>query len=436
MPARRRSTWWIIGFEPTGYLIFQWSTNAFHHFRLLMLDYDLFSTKQRFRHERATQGYVMAAKTGKSREPPIRGLDARRISRQSDGDAFFQIYSGGMRAVEASDNAWHFEPVLDDGHPCIKGFLTTANLHAFFRQHSFTFVAFQRIGWFRGDYYSNWSPFIPGETNHFQGPADLWRNVASNLSKARTASDFAAMVQPTHERIAALLDNRNEAERLAGSISLSLRNMDISVEQIAQFYNEQLVNHMAAGNLQGEHSSSTLDQTLFAHVHSFFMHLGAARDYLAAFCALRIGKDPQKVDSFARLADSVRPEHFAEDGVLQLLQARGYFRQKPTSSVKVEAAGWIEEVTDLRNEFMHRRPYGERFIERTGFVQPVDADVGVYRYIRPIELKSGQEDVQQLILRHYRQMTSLCHTAAVTSGNDTSMLTFTDDDILSAELES
>ncbi|MCV3243466.1 hypothetical protein [Mesorhizobium sp. ZC-5] len=366
---------------------------------------------------------------------PVCQQQTRRVTRQSDGDAFYQIYSGGMRAAEASDNAWHIEPVLDGGHPCAKGFMPTAMMQGFFRQQAFTFIAFHRIGWFKGNYHSSWCPFIPGQTNHLQGPADLWSNVAGNISRARTAGDLAAMAQPTREQIAARLDNRTEAERLASSISLSLRNMDISVEQIAEFYNEQLVNHMASDSLEGKRSSSTLDETLFAHVHSFFMHLGAARDYLAALCALRIGKDPQKVDSFARLAEAVRPEHFAADDLLQLLQARGYFRQKPTSSVKFESAGWMEEVTDLRNEFMHRRPYGDRFIERMGFAQPIDREAGLYRYVRPILLKNAEDDVQNVILRHYREMTALCHAAAATSGNDLSILTLTDAEIISVEFE-
>lgn len=377
----------------------------------------------------------MTTKSVISPKIPLCQHQTKRMLRQPDGDAFFQIYSGGMRAAEPCDNAWYVEPVLDDGHPCAKGSMPTAMLQAFFRQHGFTFIAFHRIGWHKGNYHSSWCPFIPGQTNHFQGPADLWSNVAGNLSRARTAGDLAAMVHPTHEQIATLLDNRTEAERLASSISLSLRNMDISVEQIAEFYNEQLVNHMASGTLDGTRSSSTLDQTLFAYVHSFFMHLGAARDYLAAFCALRIGKDPQKIDSFARLTDAVRPEHFNTDDLLQLFQARGYFRQKPTSSTKVESAGWMEEVTDLRNEFMHRRPYGDRFIEHMGFTEPVDHEAGLYRYVRPIVLKSAEEDVQNVILRHYREMTGLCHAAAATSGNNLSMLTVTDTDIISVELE-
>lgn len=358
-----------------------------------------------------------------------------RLTRQPDGDAFFQIFSGGLRAADTSAAAWHVEPILEGGHPCAKGGFQNEGLQVFFRQHGFTFIAFHRIGWLKGNYYSSWSPFIPGQTNHLQGPADLWGSVASNIRKARTADDLATMVQPTREEIAALFDNRTEAERLARSISLSLRNMDISVEQIAEFYHEQLVNHMASGDLDGQRMSTTLDQTLFAHVHSFFMHLGAARDYLAAFCALRIGKDPQKIDSFARLTDVVRTDHFAADDLLRLFQSRGYFRQKPNSPVRFELAGWMEEVTDLRNEFMHRRPYGDRFNERMGFAQPVDREAGLYRYVRPIVLKSAEEDVLNVVVRHYREMTGLCHAAAVASGNNTSIQTLTDADIISLKVE-
>lgn len=311
--------------------------------------------------------------------------------------------------------------------------MSKANLQAFFKQYGFTFIAFHRIGWYKGHYHSAWRPFIPGESNHMRGPADLWSSVASNIAQVRTADDLATLPPPTLEQIAALFDNRTEAERLASSISLSLRNMDISVEQIAEFYNEQLANHMALGKLTGELLSSTLDQTLFAHVHSFFMHFGAARDYLAAFCGLRIGKDPQKVDSFAKLTEAVRPEHFAADGLLQLLQSRGCFQQKRTSSDKFEPAGWMKEATDLRNEFVHRRTYGDRFVEESGFVRTIDREAGIYRYVRPIVLKDAEDDVQNVLLRHYREMTGLCHAAAMASGNDLSMLKLTDADIVSVE---
>lgn len=377
----------------------------------------------------------MAESINRSLKVTLPSHHTKKVPRQSDCDGFFQIYSGGMRAAEIAGNAWFIEPVLDGEDPSAKGVMPRREVYAFFRQYAFTFIAFHRVGWFKGNYHSSWSPFIPGQANHFQGPADLWSNVASNLSRARTADDFAKLLQPTREQIAALLDDRSEAERLARSISLSLRNMDISVEQIAEFYNEQLVSHMAAGRLAGERSTTTLDQTLYAHVHSFFMHLGAARDYLAALCALRIGKDPQKVDSFMRLVDAVREEHFDRDPMLSLLRARGYFKVKSLVSSKFEAAGWMAEVTHLRNEFMHRRPYGDQFVEQVGYAEAVDREAGVFRYIRPIVVNGSERDVQDVITHHYREMTGLCYDAAQMSGNDLAMFTLTDDDIISVDLD-
>ena len=250
------------------------------------------------------------------------------------------------------------------------------------------------------------------------------------------AGKISALDQPTLEQISAILDNRTEAERLAKSISLSLRNMDISMEHIAEFYHEKLVDHMASGRLrEGERTASTYDQILYAHVHSFFMHLGAARDYLAAFCAIRIGENPEKIDSFARLTANIRPKHFEIDSILQIFYEKGYFLEKSGSSTKFELAGWMKEVTDLRNELIHRRSYGDRFLERAGYIKAVNHDAGLYRYIRPIVFKNNENDVQNFILRHYQEMTSLCHATAVASGNNIDMKTISDDDIISAEIK-
>jgi hypothetical protein len=265
-----------------------------------------------------------------------------------------------------------------------------------------------------------------------RGPADLWSNIATNLSERRTKNALTGIQQPQYNKIAEILDNHTEAERLALSIGLSLRSMDISAEQITEIYNEQLVNHMASGCISGERVSDlTLDQSLFAHVHSFFMHLCAARDYLASLCALEIGKDPVKVDSFAKLVDHVRVEHFSSNPILNLFYTRGYFQKKSTSSTKYETAGWMKEVTELRNTFMHRRPYGSLFVEQMGFVEPVDLDAGVFRYVRPIRLDNTESDVQNVILQNYREITRLCYDSAVESGLDYSIMNIGKDDIIS-----
>lgn len=93
----------------------------------------------------------------------------------------------------------------------------------------------------------------------------------------------------------------------------------------------------------------------------------------------------------------------------------------------------MKEVTRLRNEFVHRRTYGDRFVEESGFVRTIDRYAGIYRYVRPIVLKDAEDDVQNVLLRHYREMTGVCHAAAMASGNDLSMLKFTDADIIRVE---
>ena len=131
-------------------------------------------------------------------------------------------------------------------------------------------IAFQRHGWLRGEHHSSWSPIIPGRKNHMQSPADLWSNIANNLAGNRSDAKLGDAVALTFEQICAILDNRTDEEELALSISLSLRNMDISVEQVAEFYHEQLVDLMAAGFTEGRHAGTSEDQTQFSHVHSFF----------------------------------------------------------------------------------------------------------------------------------------------------------------------
>jgi hypothetical protein len=68
-----------------------------------------------------------------------------------------------------------------------------------------------------------------------------------------------------------------------------------------------------------------------------------------------------------------------------------------------------------------------------GFVEPIDREAGVFRYVRPIVINSSDDELQSVILRHYQNMTDLCHAAAMTSDMNYSMLTLNMDDIISIE---
>ena len=357
------------------------------------------------------------------------------LTRQSDGDALLLHFTGGFQAAKVADNAWRIVPVLVNNRPCITSPLTMDQLIAVAKQNNFQASAFHQFGWMDGTYHSSWTPIVPGKTNHTEGPSELWRNIARNIARPRTKEFFENVARPTLVEIAKALDDQNPVEALARYISLSLRSMDISVEQIAQHYHEQLVNHMVAGRIAGERSANTLSQTLYAHVHSFFLHLGAARDYLGVLIAYRIGLDPIKVDSLARLVGALQSKTLPMDALLDLLFLGGNIATHPQKLGKFAVSGWVEEVTSIRNELVHKRPYGSKFSELTGWVIPTQKDAGLFRYFRPLESNNNTEqDVLDVIHHHYSRCTDLMYQAAIASGYVTQMMQITDEDVVSFDV--
>ncbi|MBZ9815749.1 hypothetical protein [Mesorhizobium sp. CA7] len=353
-----------------------------------------------------------------------------QIPRNPDGSAFSSIFTGGLRATQYERERWDVAPILEGRVPHIKGYFSTRELHGFLRQYGLTFIAFSQVGWSRGAFHSTWMPWTPGKTDHSVSPADTWSSIAGNLYRLRAAAEPPNSEPNTHDSIANLVDARTDPERLSSAISLSLRSIDLSVEAIADYYHEQLVNLMAAGSTNGELVATTLDQNLFAHVNSFLMHFGSARDYLATLCASRIGMD-SRIDSLARLVDSLRSDHLDKDPILAVFTTLGYIKPKASPSTKFEVSGWMQQATELRNEFMHRRPFGAKFHERTGSARTLDSEIGVYRYVRPIVVTDAKYDLLDLIAKHYRKIGELFDKAATATGYDAEIPTFTDVDIIS-----
>lgn len=211
--------------------------------------------------------------------------------------------------------------------------------------------------------------------------------------------------------------------------------MNISVQQIAEHYHEQLVNHMAKGRVDGERVANTQSQTLYAHVHSFFLHLGATRDYLGALIAHRVGFDHEKTDSLAHLVKKLRWANLPKDALLDLLITGGNIIAHTQKPNKLAIAGWMQEVTTIRNKLVHKRPYGSKFNERFGWVIPTQKEAGIYRYFRPLDLNGNVEkDVYDVLCHHYAQCTDLMHKAAKLLGNNAAMLHITDEDLIFQEI--
>jgi hypothetical protein len=120
--------------------------------------------------------------------------------------------------------------------------------------------------------------------------------------------------------------------------------------------------------------------------------------------------------------------------ILDLLIKKNWLVSQADSPDTWTTSGWLKEITDLRNEIVHRRPYGSVHAERFGWAMPVCAELGLYRYFRPIEIKNQSEsDLLDVICSHYRTCTGLFFESAKAAGLDGSMMTLTDADIVSLQ---
>jgi hypothetical protein len=184
---------------------------------------------------------------------------------------------------------------------------------------------------------------------------------------------------------------------------------------------------LATGPIDGAKHASVLDQNLFSHVHTFFMHAGTARDYLGWLIASRLGL---KADALSRLGREIRQRHFGTDTLLDALLQRQLLRPHVTKTSEWIAAGWLEELGDLRKKFIHKRPYGSHPAERWGTTTAVSASHGFYRYTRPVASEAGNDgDILDLIAGYYHFLNDLFEDMATLTGYNCAPRTFTDSDL-------
>lgn len=343
----------------------------------------------------------------------------QEVHRLEDKDGFNVHFNGGLIAHEISKDRWTIEPVQLNGCACAVGFFSRSNLFVFMRQNGFAPIAFESIGWVKGEFYSMWVPIIPGRENHSISPANLWGNIASNSAKARLPAITSSSSAIDKGKFLELLDDRTPIESLARSISVSLRCMDISISQIIQYYAENLTNNLAAGRTNGEKRGTTLDQTLYAHIHAFFLHFGATRDYVGALIAVQLGLDYSKVDSMAKVVNHINASNFSANSLIQTLAKGGNISPNAKAAGSWITSGWLKRATDLRNQFVHNRPYGHIRSERAGWTNTISVESGIYRYFRPIEIEgSSTHDVLDEIRQHYIETNRLLLDMATESGYD------------------
>lgn len=292
--------------------------------------------------------------------------------------------TGGHRAVLDDRGQWIWLNVATDAQPLLNP-LPISRIDALAKEIGAELFGGDQVSGFETKLISRaWTP-LDGPHDGTLQPAVLWAAIGGNAERAG-AETYA---------------------RLARNISFSLHAAGIRLRDASDHYRDQLVAAMEQ-HQPGERFANVQMLDLQLAFHSVLSELASARDYLAAIFASKVGAPPS-IDALSRLDKWLEPASRAG------LRKEPIIREMFAAYEPDNGDPWLRQLTEYRNQFLHRNPFGAangaRWLrydvrEAHGIQFPV------------IELPLGREDSsapgQDALLRFvqlYRKMTSLLGAA-------------------------
>jgi hypothetical protein len=353
---------------------------------------------------------------------------------EDDHHSLTMKLTGGMKAWQRSPDEWSIGPIIYRGEIMMGGLLSRAELQSAISAMGLIPVVLEHRVVMSGVKSVTWRSVDPVRPNSPLAATDIWQTIRGNLMAARLKAFRKNNTDASTQEIIDFKEQNTREENLCGYISDSLRSMDICISAICDYYHEQLTAHLRQGRKVGERSSNMADLPFIANVHSFFVHLGAARDYLAALIAHRCGL-PEDVDAMNRLGDKLRWNSLPDDPILSFLVNIGCVSEKENST-KVRLSGWLEDVSNVRNELIHKRPFGSHETEIYGQIKSAGGLEGHFRFFKPIVLTDvANSDTLDYLADVYSRVVKLFGELALASGRDSAIITLTSRDILDFKVE-
>jgi hypothetical protein len=334
----------------------------------------------------------------------------------SEGSAknhsFMVHFTGGLRAYKAdgSDN-WLLEPVSRGSRPHICGVITYQILNELIAQLGAHPVATQSITRERWITHSQ----INAVTQHGALPPDvLWSNINHHLRDRANALENAKDI----DEISKIIDEMNTDERLAHFISLSLGQINRHICRLFDQFHSQLLSAIPEHE-DGYLYANSFDFEIATTTHDIYSAFGTLRDYLFHLVAYRLGID---VDSASKLLQKLSEEDIQKEPLLKRLRARGILSTNDKD--RLVFTDWLSDLSLVRNTFVHRRPYGSIFLERSAHLIKVKCfrDLEVFRYYKPVVIGDEERDLGSMISYHYHRLYDLATEFALISGYNSSIL--------------
>ena len=337
--------------------------------------------------------------------------------------------SGGIIIAKLDRDKFSIFPILVDDVPAIVGPFSNIEKGDFSQRYGLSPIIVRQTYVIAGTAHESFRGFLFPDFLRKDWPNNLWGNIASRLYNDRVNKSHNADEMVNESALRLMHSARSEDENCARFISTSLLAIDQALGRVGLHYNERLCDHLRRTEGRGCRSASTSDVELGTHIHSFFMHVGAVRDYLARLIAHRLGFDATKIDSFSRLIGKTRVNHVSQDSMLTYLADEGLI-SRAEESTGYKVSGWLDAVSKDRNTLVHNRTYGVEYDERYGQVVPISRDHGVYAFRRQLVLREKTTDVLDNLSDVHRKISKLFVDLAVKSGYDFTPRLITDDNLI------
>lgn len=319
--------------------------------------------------------------------------------------------TGGLKIWQISRDEWSYGPVLRHGKPCIAGVFTFPEVKKKIENIQLIPIGYEYCSSIDGIVTNTYMSVYPVSKKNPFPTTDVWQNIVGNMAGAKEQSDGL------HRRYAQYL-------------TASLRSLDFCIAAMANHYHNQLVSSLREGRPEGQRYSHISDLSFAANVHSFFLHFGSARDYLATLVARRCGIQSKEVDSLASLAKRLHPSRLPDDPLLRHLLNSGLL-VPDVDGKKMQAGGWLKGASALRNSVVHNHPYGSREPEQAGMILSIDGAKETFKYWRPIMVDGeGDRDALDVATKVYHNTMHLFGWLAEKSGLKPDIRTLDDTSIV------
>ncbi|MGK7866274.1 hypothetical protein [Falsiroseomonas sp. E2-1-a20] len=298
--------------------------------------------------------------------------------------------TGGIRAFGSSAGFWAWHPVTIGGAiHALKPVPINSILNIAKNLGAELFGGNEISGLGASLHSRVWTP-LDGPYNGQPQPADLWINIAANADRA---------------------GDRRYAE-LANHISFSLRAAGIRLRDASDHYRDQLLAAIEEKRKPGILFSNLPLSDLQLAFHSVLSELGSARDYLGVLLGYSFNAPPSidAMNRFKRWVSKAAHSDLRLEPIVDKV-LRGYDQ---TSSDP-----WLADLSEYRNEFLHRRPLGSgegaRWLrlceyERNGVIYPfIEMPLG------PSDSSAPGQDSLHRFVSLQRCMTALMRDAAASA---------------------